>query len=98
MDDIGGLDAAVKYAATAANLGDNWQLQEYPKGGNLRERFFGQVSEQARTVLGVDKVQLKAPDPLMSEFQKLQQELAILRKMNDPQGMYARLPFNLKIE
>ncbi|MBP5973691.1 signal peptide peptidase SppA [Brasilonema sp. CT11] len=98
VDDIGGLDAAVKYAATAANLGDNWQLQEYPKGGNLRERFFGQVSEQARTVLGVDKVQLKAPDPLMSEFQKLQQELAILRKMNDPQGIYARLPFNLKIE
>ncbi|QDL10158.1 signal peptide peptidase SppA [Brasilonema octagenarum UFV-E1] len=98
VDDIGGLDAAVKYAATAANLGDNWQLQEYPKGGNLRERFFGQVSEQARTALGVDKVQLKAPDPLMSEFQKLQQELAILRKMNDPQGIYARLPFNLKIE
>lgn len=98
VDDIGGLDAAVKYAATAANLGDNWQLQEYPKGGNLRERFFGQVSEQARTILGVDKVQLKAPDPLMSEFQKLQQELAILRKMNDPQGMYVRLPFNLKIE
>ncbi|NMF62722.1 signal peptide peptidase SppA [Brasilonema octagenarum] len=98
VDDIGGLDAAVKYAATAANLGDNWQFQEYPKGGNLRERFFGQVSEQARTALGVDKVQLKAPDPLMSEFQKLQQELAILRKMNDPQGIYARLPFNLKIE
>ncbi|KAB8331533.1 signal peptide peptidase SppA [Scytonema tolypothrichoides VB-61278] len=98
VDDIGGLDAAVKYAATAANLGDNWQLQEYPKGGNLRERFFGRVSEEVRTVLGMDKVQLKAPDPLMSEFQKLQQELAILRKMNDPQGIYARLPFNLKIE
>ncbi|MGH8002703.1 MAG: signal peptide peptidase SppA, partial [Brasilonema sp.] len=98
VDEIGGLDAAVKYAAVTANLGDNWQLQEYPKGGNLRERFFGQATEEARTALGVDKAQLKAPDPLMSEFQKLQQELAILRKMNDPQGIYARLPFSLRIE
>jgi protease-4 len=46
----------------------------------------------------VDEAQLKAPDPLMAEFQKLQQELAILQKMNDPQGMYVRLPFNLRIE
>ncbi|NJM70051.1 MAG: signal peptide peptidase SppA [Scytonema sp. RU_4_4] len=98
VDEIGGLDAALKYAAVAANLKDNWELQEYPKGGSLRERFFGQVTEEVRTALGIDKVQLKAPDPFMSELQKLQRELAILQKMNDPQGIYARLPFNLRIE
>lgn len=99
VDEIGGLDAAIKYAAQTANLGENWELQEYPKGGGtLRERLFGRVTEEVRTALGVDEAQLKAPDALMAEFQKLQQELAILQKMNDPQGMYARLPFNLRIE
>lgn len=98
VDEIGGLDAAIKYAAVAANLGDNWELQEYPKEGSFGERWFGRVTEEAQTAFGVDKAQLKAPDPLMAEFQKLQQELAILHKMNDPQGIYARLPFNLRIE
>lgn len=98
VDEIGGLDAAIKYASVAANLGENWELQEHPRGGTLRERLFGRVTEEVRTALGVDEAQLKAPDPLMAEFQKLQQELAILQKMNDPQGMYVRLPFNLRIE
>ncbi|ARV61668.1 signal peptide peptidase SppA [Nostocales cyanobacterium HT-58-2] len=98
VDEIGGLDAAVKYAAQTANLGDNWELQEYPKESTLGERLFGRVSQEVRTSLGVDQAQLKAPDPVMAEFQKLQQELAILQKMNDPQGTYARLPFNLRIE
>ncbi|NMG10684.1 signal peptide peptidase SppA [Brasilonema sp. UFV-L1] len=98
VDEIGGLDAAVKYAAVEANLGDNWELQEYPKAGDIKERFFGQAAEEVRAVLGLDKAELKVPDPLTSEFQKLQQELAILQKMNDPQGIYARLPFSLRIE
>ncbi|WP_017315977.1 signal peptide peptidase SppA [Mastigocladopsis repens] len=98
VDEIGGLDAAIKYAAQAANLGDNWELQEYPRASTFGESLFGRVTEEVRTALGVDEARLKAPDSLIPEFQKLQQELAILQKMNDPQGMYARLPFNLRIE
>jgi protease IV len=98
VDEIGGLDAAIKYAAQAANLGNNWELQEYPRSSTLGERLFGKVTEEVRTALGVDEAQLKASDPLMAEFRKLQQELAILQKMNDPRGIYARLPFNLRIE
>jgi len=48
--------------------------------------------------LGIEPTQAKKSNPLTSEFQKLQQEIQIFQKMNDPQGIYARLPFNLKIE
>ncbi|MEA5567574.1 signal peptide peptidase SppA [Anabaena sp. UHCC 0399] len=97
VDEIGGLNAALTYAAKQAKLGKDWQLQEYPKEGTFGERFFGRTIEEASTVLGVQKLDTK-PNLLTAEFQKIQQELAIMQNMNDPQGVYARLPFNLKIE
>ncbi|MBN3947695.1 MAG: signal peptide peptidase SppA [Nostoc sp. NMS7] len=98
VDEIGGLNSAIAYAANQAKLGENWEVQEYPRTSNFGERFFGHATEEARTALGIEKAQLKSANPLTDEFQKLQQEVGILQKMNDPQGVYARLPFNLKIE
>ena len=92
VDDIGGLDAAIQYAASQTHLGNDWELQEYPEAQSLEERLLGRLSG-AHASLPSTPV-----DPLTAEFQKLQEEIAILRKMNDPQGVYARLPFNLKIE
>ncbi len=37
-------------------------------------------------------------DPLTREFLRLQEELLMLKEMNDPKGIYTRLPFNLRIE
>ncbi|MBD2455729.1 signal peptide peptidase SppA [Nostoc sp. FACHB-87] len=99
VDEIGGLNAAVKYAAEKANLGNNWQLKEYPKENSLNEILFGKAVEEASTALKIQgQQQIKASNPLTAEFQKLQQELEIFQSMNDPNGVYARLPFNLKIE
>ncbi len=98
VDEIGGLDAAMKHAASAANLGDNWEVQEYPRLGTLEERLFGRAAQETQAILGIDKLKLRAPDPLMAEFEKLQKELAIVQKMNDSLGIYARLPINLRIE
>jgi protease IV len=98
VDEIGGLNAAIAYAAKEGKLGNDWQLQEYPKVSSFEERFFGRTVEEARTALGIEETQIKASDPLTAELQKLQQEVGILQRMNDPQGIYARLPFNLKIE
>ena len=97
IDEIGGLDAAIAYAAKEAKLGNDWELDEHPKQGTLEERLFGKATQEARTVLGLQGT-FKSADPLTKELQKLQNELAILQKMNDPQGVYARLPFNIKIE
>ncbi|RCJ38775.1 signal peptide peptidase SppA [Nostoc minutum NIES-26] len=98
VDEIGGLSAAIEYAAKQANLDKDWQLQEYPKESSFEERFFGRAVEETRTALGIEKAQIKSSNPLTTELQKLQQEITILQNMNDPQGIYARLPFNLKIE
>ncbi|QMS91049.1 signal peptide peptidase SppA [Nostoc edaphicum CCNP1411] len=98
VDEIGGLNTAIAYAAKQAKLGEDWEVQEYPRTSSFGERFFGRATEEAQTVFGIEGTQLKQSNPLTAEFQKLQQEVEILQRMNDPQGVYARLPFNLKIE
>lgn len=98
VDEIGGLNAAVEYAAKEAKLGKDWELKEYPRESSFEERFFGGVVEDITTTLGIEKLVSKPIDPLTTELQKLQKEFAIFQNMNDPQGVYARLPFNLKIE
>lgn len=98
VDEIGGLNAAIEYAAQEAKLDNNWQLQEYPKASTLEERFFGRAVEEISTILHMVGVSVQPSHPLIAELQKLEQELVILQKMNDPQGIYARLPFNFRLE
>ncbi|NES99476.1 MAG: signal peptide peptidase SppA [Sphaerospermopsis sp. SIO1G1] len=98
VDEIGGLDAAIEYAAKAAKLGNDWEVQEYPKVTTLEERLFGRKIREIQARLGMEHKALQPNTPLLIEFNKLQQELAILTTMNDPQGLYARLPFNLTID
>ena len=75
-----------------AELGDSWKVQEYPKSRSLEQRIF-------RSLSGVEVDISTTPlDPLTTEFKKLQEELASLRAMNDPYGIYTRLPFNLRID
>ncbi|OCR02461.1 signal peptide peptidase SppA [Oscillatoriales cyanobacterium USR001] len=92
VDEIGGLENAIQAAAKDAKLGNNWQLEEYPKRRTLEEQILEKLSG-----VRVSKPPQKL-DPLTAEFKKFQDELAILKAMNDPQGIYARLPFNLRID
>ncbi len=98
IDEIGGLDSAIESAAGLANLGDNWKLQEYPRSSSFSERFFGRATDEVRSALGIEDTKIKAADPLSVELQKLQTEISVLQNLNDPKDVYARLPFNLKIE
>ncbi|MGD1704010.1 signal peptide peptidase SppA [Dapis sp. BLCC M229] len=92
VDEIGGIEVAIKVAAEKAELGDSWKVEEYPKSRSLEQRIFRSLSG---VEVGVSNTPL---DPLTAEFQKLQEELASLRAMNDPYGIYTRLPFNLRID
>jgi protease-4 len=98
IDEIGGLDTAIAYAAKQAKLGANWEVQEYPNLDNFEQRLFGKVAEETQTALGVEPKGVQNQDPLTGEFHKLREEIAIWQKMNDPKGVYARLPFNIKID
>ena len=92
VDDLGGLEKAITYAANQTNLGDNWELDEYPRQKSLEtailESLFKlQIQSQ------VAKVQT---DPLTQKWQDFRAELTSLQTLNDPKGIYARLPFNWK--
>ncbi|MEG4111183.1 MULTISPECIES: signal peptide peptidase SppA [unclassified Microcoleus] len=92
VDEIGGLEDAVREAAKQAKLGDDWKVEEYPKRRSLEERILEKISG-----VHVLKPATKL-DPLTAEFKKMQDELAAIKSMNDPQGIYVRLPFNLRID
>ncbi len=92
VDEIGGLDAAIAAAVKKANLGDNWKLQEAPKPRSLEERILENLAGENTTATATPI------DPLTREFLRLQEELSLLKTLNDPKGIYTRLPFNLRIE
>ncbi|MEB3340451.1 signal peptide peptidase SppA [Okeania sp.] len=92
VDEIGGIETAIKIAAEKAELGDSWTVEEYPKSSSLEQKIF-------RSLSGVEvDISHNSMDPLTAEFKKLQEELASLRAMNDPYGIYTRLPFNLRMD
>lgn len=92
VDQIGGLNNAIDYAAQQAKLGEDWQVEEYPKIQSLEERILKKLTSEA----SAQNPQL--PVPLTAELQKIQDDLAILKAMNDPKGIYARLPFSWRLE
>lgn len=92
VDEIGGINKAIKAAAEKAKLGDKWKVEEYPK--------YPTFEEQLMNKLGKASIQIKpvtSMDPITAEFSKLQEQLEIFKSLNDPHGIYARLPFNLRI-
>jgi protease IV len=98
VDEIGGLSAAIQYAAEKAELGEDWQLQEYPRVSTLEQRLFGRVAQEIRTILAIPGISAPSSHPLMAELQKLQQQVMIIEKMNDPYGIYTRLPLNFHFD
>ena len=96
IDQIGGLEDAIAFAAERAGLGKNWQIAEFPQNKawetQIIERLF--KVEALQESLKVDQ----NADPLTSELRKIRQELAVLQSFDDPRGIYARLPFEFNID
>ncbi|TRU46851.1 MAG: signal peptide peptidase SppA [Microcystis aeruginosa Ma_QC_Ch_20071001_S25] len=89
VDQIGGLEAAVQYAAKTAKLGDDWSLKEYPRSQSWQEELFSNLLQTYLPPL------TKNNHPLTQEWQNFQQELLKLPTFNDPHSVYAKLLFNL---
>ncbi|MEM8810484.1 MAG: S49 family peptidase, partial [Cyanobacteria bacterium P01_G01_bin.38] len=92
VDQMGGLEDAIAAAASAAEVED-WQVKEYPQPVSLEE----QIIESLFGIGGVARLPW-AKDPISQEILKLREELKILQTMDDPNGMYMRLPFTTEIE
>lgn len=91
VDQIGGLRAAIGYAAQAAHLGPNPRLLEFPRQRTLAEA----IAE----MLGRTEPEADRPDSslLGAVERQARQQLATLKAFNDPEAVYARLPLTLDL-
>lgn len=91
VDELGGLEAALAYAAGKAGLGADYRVVEIPRERELVEAI-QELIEKA--VPGAVRV---SAGPLEELRRRLERELRALAACNDPQGVYARLPFTLSV-
>ena len=94
VDEIGGLENAITYAAQKAKLGTrvgDYRVKEYPEEVTFAESLALLFSHQEEPVSRV-----KA-DPLTQEFLKMKSDLKSLQEFNDPMGAYARMPLGWDI-
>jgi len=89
VDEIGGLDDAIAYAAEAAGI-DRYQICEFPRPADFAEMLAEMLAPDQTPLVVRDSFQELAKD-LKAGYQNLQ-------TLNDPRGIYARLPFTLKID
>jgi protease-4 len=91
VDELGGLEAALAYAAGKAGLGADYRVVEIPREQELMEAI-QELIEKA--VPGAVRA---STGPLEELRRRVERELRALAACNDPQGVYARLPFTLSI-
>jgi protease-4 len=92
VDEIGGLDAAIRYAGTQANLGEHPRVVEYPRSKNLSEEIAEMLGRFAPTGLHLGSTGLVG-----QLTGQIQSELSWLNSLDDPRGVYARMPVNVLI-
>jgi len=90
VDEIGGLDAAIHYAAQKAKLGDKYTLTEFPAKKDLPE-MIADALEGFRSGSSRAGVVTNMVDTLRTELKTLEQ-------FNDAQGLYARAPVEIRIK
>jgi protease-4 len=93
VDEFGGLQDAINYAAKQANLGTgngDYRLKEYPQQLSFSEALAILLSHQSAPVS-------KATDPLTKQFLQLRDQFKTLQQLNDPLGAYARMPLGWDI-
>lgn len=86
IDDFGGLDAAVKFAADKAELGDGYRLVEYPKRKDFVQQLMDELSGQVSTRIIHNE---------LGEYADYYKKLQSLQHM---EGIQARIPYFIEIK
>jgi len=89
VDELGGLQQAIAIAAQDAKLGANYTVEEFPAKKGLLEELSKALHENEQP--------LARNDFASRVMQTVMQEWRWLSGFNDPQGIYARLPFDLEL-
>ncbi len=90
VDELGGLDQAIAFAATKAGLGANYRIAEFPQKKELAEAIQEMLEKVAPN-------NARASGVTGQLVQRLEAELKTLKAFNDPAGIYARLPLDFMI-
>jgi len=92
VDEIGGLEKAISYAADKAKLGERYRVKEYPEQLSFTEALALLLSNQE------EPLSKAKADPLTQEFLRMKSDLKTLQEFNDPIGAYARMPLGWEIK
>jgi protease-4 len=90
VDELGGLNDAIAYAAEKAGLGEKFRVTELP-----RRKPFAQAFSEAFE--GKKREQAFGGGPVGAFLHQASAQLETLTHFNDPKGVYARLPFDLAL-
>jgi protease-4 len=90
VDEMGGLQSALDYAAKKAGLRADYRVTEFPRKKELVEAI-EELIEKIQPVSARASIQNQLT-------RRLTEELQTLRAYNDPQGIYARMPPGLKVQ
>ncbi len=89
VDELGGLDDAIRSAAKLAKIENDYRVEGPGIGKKPIEKLLEALSGEKQRKL------VKGPaEQLMAEFQR---QLKMLTALNDPQGVYARMPVEISI-
>jgi protease-4 len=97
VDEMGGLERALAYAKSKAGLPDSVKVVEFPAPRELAEEIAMAFSNQQRPVALLRRLGVAKSGPLAREASQMQGMLDTLGRLNDPLGVYARLPFDLTL-
>ncbi|HRE81744.1 MAG TPA: signal peptide peptidase SppA [Opitutaceae bacterium] len=90
VDEIGGLDSAVAYAAQRAGLEPGYVVREFPRAKAFAETL-------AELLEGMQTKAVKN-DLIGRITQRLRAQASTLAQFNDPQHLYARLPLEIVVQ
>jgi protease-4 len=91
VDEIGGLGKAITFAAEKAGLGTNYRLTEFP-----HKRQLAEIINEMMKGLAPDQAGDNAA--LAKMFGEFKDQTRVLLRFNDPCGIYARLPVDIRIQ
>ena len=99
VDELGGLDQALAFAKKKAGLPDDAKIAEFPAPRDLSQQLAELISGEQKP-LAMSRIfgQAKAAGPLAQQLGQMQEDFETLTRFNDPQGIYARLPFDVKVK
>ena len=89
VDEIGGLEDAISYAASEAGLSDSPEVRDYPKPVDFVEELIEELAGNA-----MFRASMKALEPIDVAVETLEQ----VARCNDPKGVYALMPYKFNIK